>query len=111
MDDINMFAKNEKELKTMIETKRIYSQYTGMEFGLEKCAMLIRKSAKRETKEGIELPNQIGMRTHREKENYKYFRNIKSGHHQTSRMKKKEYLRTTRNFSKPNSAAEIPSKR
>ena len=43
-----------------------------MEFGIEKCTMLIRKSEKRKTKEGIELPNQGKIRTLGKKENYKY---------------------------------------
>ena len=36
MDDIKLFAKNEKELETLIHALRIYSQDIGMEFGIEK---------------------------------------------------------------------------
>ena len=43
-----------------------------MEFGIEKCGMLITKSGIRETSEGIELQNQDSMKTFGEKENYKY---------------------------------------
>ncbi len=43
MDDIKLFAKNEKELETFIHTVRIYNQDIGMEFGIEKCAMLVIK--------------------------------------------------------------------
>ena len=46
MDDIKLFAKNEKELKTLIQAVRIYSQNIGMEFGIEKCTTLIMKSGK-----------------------------------------------------------------
>ena len=35
MDDIKLFAKNEKELETLHHTIRIYSQDIGMEFGIE----------------------------------------------------------------------------
>ena len=35
MDDIKLFAKNEKELETQIQAVRIYSQDVGMEFGTE----------------------------------------------------------------------------
>ena len=35
-DDIKLFAKNEKELEILIHTVRIYSQYIGMGFGIEK---------------------------------------------------------------------------
>ena len=58
MDDIKLFAKNEKELKTLIQALGIYSEDIGMEFGIEKCAMLIMKSGKRQMTEGLELPNQ-----------------------------------------------------
>ena len=36
MDDIKVFAKTEKELKTLIQTVKIYSYNIGMEFGIEK---------------------------------------------------------------------------
>ena len=35
MDDIKLFAKTEKELRTLIHAVRIYSQEKGMEFGRE----------------------------------------------------------------------------
>ena len=72
MDDIKVCEKNEKELETLMQTIRTYSQDTGMEFGIEKCAILIMISAKRETVEGIELQNSERIRTLGEKENYKY---------------------------------------
>ena len=37
MDDIKLFAKNEKEFESLIH----YSQDLGMEFGIEKCPMLV----------------------------------------------------------------------
>ena len=46
MDDIKLFEKNEKELQTLICAVKIYSQDIGMEFGIEKCAMLVTKSSK-----------------------------------------------------------------
>ena len=63
MDDINLFAKYEKELETLIHAVRIYSQDTGMEFGIGKCAMLVMKSGKRHLADGMELPNQDKIRT------------------------------------------------
>ena len=64
MDDTKLFAKKEKELETLIHTVRIYSQDIGMEFGREKCVMLVMKSGK--------LPNQDKIKMLREKETYKY---------------------------------------
>ena len=58
MDGIKLFAKNKRELETLIQTVRIYNQDIGMEFGIEKCAMLIMKSGKRHMAEEMKLPNQ-----------------------------------------------------
>ena len=44
MDNIKVFAENEKEQETLIQTIRWYSQDIGMEFDIEKCARLILKS-------------------------------------------------------------------
>ena len=54
MDDIKLFAKNEKELETLIHAVRIYSPDIGMEFCIEKCAMLLMKSGKRYLTDGLE---------------------------------------------------------
>ena len=43
-----------------------------MEFGIEKCALLVMKRGKRHLTDGIELPNQEKVRTHAENETYKY---------------------------------------
>ena len=45
MYDIKLFVKNERELETHLHTVRIYSHDIRMEFGIEKCAMLVMKSA------------------------------------------------------------------
>ena len=58
MNDIKLFAKNEKELETLIHAVGINSQDIGMEFGKEKkCAMLVMKSSKQHLMDGMELPN------------------------------------------------------
>ncbi len=71
MDNIKLIAKNKKELENLIQAVRIYSQDIGMEFGIEKCAMQVKKSGKRLITEGVELPNQVVIRTLGEKETYK----------------------------------------
>ena len=48
MDDVKLFAKNEKELETLIQMIRIYNQDIGIEFGNEKCAMVIMRNRKRQ---------------------------------------------------------------
>ena len=63
MDDIKLFVKIEKELKILIEARRIYSEVIVMEFDIEKCVMLIMKSGTPQITEGIELQNQEKIRT------------------------------------------------
>ena len=72
MDDIKLFAKNEKELETLIHAVRIYSQDIGMEFGIEKYAMQVMKSGKQHMIDRMEQPNQNKIRTLGEHETYKY---------------------------------------
>ena len=72
MDNTKQLAKNEKELENIMNAVRIYSQDIGMEFGTEKCAMLVMKSGKRHLSDGMERPNQDKIRIHAENETYKY---------------------------------------
>ena len=65
MDGIKLLAKNKKKLETLVQTIRIYSQDAKMEFGIQKCALLIMIERK-------EMPNLESIRTCGEKENYKY---------------------------------------
>ena len=95
-DDIKLFAKNEKELETLTQVKRIYSQDIGMEFGIEKLTMLIMRSEKQQIIEGIELPNQERIRMLGEKENYNYLGIFEADTIKQAEMKekiKKEYFR------------------
>ena len=66
-----------------------------MEFGIEKCAMLVMKSGKRHVTEGVELPNQAI----REKKIYKYLGILEADtikHQEMKEKIKKEYVRKTR---------------
>ena len=99
MDDIKLFAKNEKELKTLIRAVRIYSQDIGMEFGIGKCAILVMKSDKRHMTDGMELPNHDKIRTLEENETYKYLGILEADTIKQVQIKdkiQKEYLRRTR---------------
>ena len=99
MDDIKLFAKKEKELETLIHAVRIYSQDIGMEFDIEKCAMLVMKSGKRHITDGMEVPNRDRIRTLEENETYKYLGILEADTIKQVQMKdmiRKRYLRTTR---------------
>ena len=102
-DNIKLFAKNEKELETLIHTVRIYSQDIGMEFGIEKCTMPKMNCRKRHMSEGMDLPNQEKIRMLREEEMYKYLGILEADTIKRVDMKeriKKEYLKGTKKLLK-----------
>ena len=70
-----------------------------MEFGIEKCALLVMKYGKQHLTDGIELPNQDKIRTLAENETYKYLRILVADTIQQIEKKdkiQKEYLRRLR---------------
>ena len=60
--DIKIFGRDEKQQKNILQTIRVYRQETGTELRTEKCAWFKMKNRKRETVEGMELPNQESIR-------------------------------------------------
>ena len=99
MDDIKIFAKNDKELEALIHAVRIYRQDIGMEFAIEKYATLVMKSDKWHLTDRMELPNQEKIWTLGEKETYKYLGILEADTIKQVEMKekiKKEYLRKIR---------------
>ena len=99
MDDIKLFAKDEKELDTLIHAVRIDSQDIGMGFGIEKCAMLVMKSGKRHMTDGMKQPNHGQIWTLGENETYKYLGILEADTIKHVEMKdkiRKEYLRRIR---------------
>ena len=73
---------------------RLYSQDIRIEFGIEKCAMFVRKSSKRHMTEGIELPNIVVIRTLGKKETYLYLGILETSGNEEIFLK--EYFRRTR---------------
>ena len=81
-----------------------------MEFGIEKCAMLVMKSCKRLLTDAMEQLNQDKIRTLAENETYQYFGILEDDTIKQVEIKdeiRKEYLRRTRkllesNFSRRN---------
>ena len=41
MDDLNLYSHRQKGLDSLVQTVCVFSEDIGMEFGIEKCAMLI----------------------------------------------------------------------
>lgn len=63
MDDLKLFSKNEQELKSLVHTVRSFSADIKMEFGIEKCAVLIMKRGKKAQSDGILLPEPVKIKS------------------------------------------------
>ena len=55
MDDLKLYSRNEKELDSVVQTIRVFSEDIGMEFGIEKYAMLVIEKGKIVKSVGMEL--------------------------------------------------------
>ena len=71
MNDLKLFAKNEDQIDSLVNTVRIFSENIKMEFGLPKCGVLIMKRAKVVKREGISIPDGKMMKNI-EEGGYKY---------------------------------------
>ena len=112
MDGIKLFAKNEKELEALTHVVRIYSQDIGMEFGIEKCAMLDRKCGKRHMTDGMELPNHDKIRTEKMKPTNTWvsWRLTPSNKWKWKTRSEKNISGELENYPRQNSPAETSSK-
>ena len=72
MDDIKLYARNQKGFESFVQTVRIFSDDIGMEFGIDKCATLILKRRKNTKFDGISLPDGRWMKGIIEGASYKY---------------------------------------
>ena len=99
MDDIKLYAKNEESLKGLITTVRVVSNDIGMEFGVEKCAMLVLKRGKVVESNGILLRNNDIIKSIHGENGYKYLGVLESDGVLCEQMKEKlkqEYKRRTK---------------
>ena len=72
MDDLKLYASNEKSLEALIETVHVFSNGIGMEYGVEKCAVLTVKKRKMANSDGMALLNKTTIERLKEGDNYKY---------------------------------------
>ena len=56
-DDLKLYSRSEKGLDSLVQTVRVFSEDIAMEFGTEKCAMLVMEKGKIVMSVGIELPD------------------------------------------------------
>ena len=112
MDDIKLFA---QKLDTFIQAIRIYILDIKMEFGIEKCTLLVMKSGKRKITLKMKLPNQ--EKKNRTLEEMKitstreYWKCTQSNEREFKEKFEKSTTEKRKTYSKPSSPVEISSKR
>ena len=50
MDDLKLYSRSEKGLDSFVQTVRVFSEDIGMEFRIEKCAMLVSDGERKDCK-------------------------------------------------------------
>lgn len=58
MDDLKLYGKDEGQIDLLVKTVHIFSEDTGMEFGIKKSGVLIIRKSKISRFEGIEIPSE-----------------------------------------------------
>ena len=57
LNDLKLYSRNEKTFDSLVQTIHNFSKDIGMDFGIEKCAMLVIEKGKIVKSVGIELPD------------------------------------------------------
>ena len=99
MDDLKLCCWSEKGLDLLVQTVRVFSEDIGMDFGIEKCAMLVMEKGKIVKSVGIELPDGKVIKSLQEGESYKYLGILEADKFLEEKMKlnvSKEYIRRSR---------------
>ena len=99
MDDLKFYSRSEKGLDSLVQTVRVFSEDIGMEFGIEKCAMLVMEKGKIVKSVDIELPDGKVIKLLQEGESYKYLGILEADKSLEVKMKlniSKEYIRRLR---------------
>ena len=99
MDDLKLYSRSEKGLNSLGQTVRVFSEDIGMEFGIEKCAMLVLEKGKIVKLVVIELPDGKVIKSLEKGESYKYLGILEADIFLEENMKlnvSKEYIRRLR---------------
>ena len=95
MDDLKLFGRNRKEIESLCTVVHKFSTDIGMEFGMDKCAVLEMRQGGKVKCEGIELPDGKVMKEV-EEDGYKYLGVLEGVGLKNAKMKelvRTEYLR------------------
>ena len=99
MDDLKFYSQSEKGLDSLVQTVHAFSEDIGMEFGIEKCTMLVMEKGKIVKSVGVELPVGQVIKSLQEGERYKYLGILQADKFLEEKMKLnalKEYIRRLR---------------
>ena len=99
MDDLKLYSQSEKGLDSLVQTVCVFSEDIGMEFGIEKCAMLVMDKGKIVKSVGVELTHGKVMKSLQEGESYKYLGILEADESLEEKTKlnfSKEYIRRIR---------------
>ena len=96
MDDLKLYASNEKSLESLIQTVFVFSNDIGMEFRVKKCAVLIMKKGMMANSDRIALHNKT-MKGLKEGDSYWNIGVIQAAgiKHQEMKEKVKTVLKTS----------------
>ena len=99
MDDLKLYRKSERQVDSLVNTVRVVSQDIHMEFGINKCAVLIMKRGKFHYCEGIKLPDGQSIKGLDEGDGHKYLGMLEVDEVKHTEMKEivtKEYIKRVR---------------
>ena len=71
MDDLKLYGSDERQIDSMINTVRVFSDDIRMTFGLKKCGFVVIKRSKVVKYDGVDLPDGRRMKSV-EEEGYRY---------------------------------------
>ena len=104
MDDLKLFGQSERDIESLVNTVHGFSCDIGLQFGIEKCGVIIMKRGKMAICDGIELPDGEKMKVVNE-EGYKYLGIVELDRIKEKEMKErftKEYMRRIKLILKSN---------
>ena len=89
MDYLKLYSRNEKELDSLVQTKCGFIEDIEIDFGIEKCAMVVIDKGKIVKSVGIELPDGKAIKSIQEGESYKHLETLEADRFLGEEMKLK----------------------
>ena len=104
MDGLKLYSENEKGLESLVQKVCVFIEDAGMDFGMEKCAMLVMEKKNIVKSVGIEFPEGKVIKSLQKSKSYKYLGILEADKFLEGKMKlngSKKYIRRLRKVLKP----------